>query len=85
MPTELRIKHIENLQNHNGLKDKVGRLVGFNHVKEEIANKLYPKVQNTRRQTIDKLKELRGNLKMEEMYNNLIPDQPALESSVRQR
>ena len=93
MPTELRIKHIENLQNQNGLKDKMGRLVGFNRIKEEIANKLYPKAQNTKRQAIEKLKELSGYLQniqqynpgMEEVYNNLVPDQPALESSVRQR
>ena len=82
MPTELRIKHIENLQNHNGLKDKMGRLVGFNRIKEEIANKLYPKAQNSIRQHIDRLKELRGQLKMEEMYSNLAKEQPALESSI---
>ena len=82
MPTELRIKHIENLQNQNGLKDKMGRVVGFNRVKKEIANKLYPKAQNSIRQHIDRLKELRGQLKMEEMYSNLAKEQPALESSI---
>lgn len=93
MPTDLRIKHIENLQKHNTLKDKVGTLVGFNHIKSEIANKLYPKVQNTKRQAIDRLRELSGYLQnvqqynpgMEDLYNNLIPEQPSLEATVRQR
>lgn len=93
MPTELRIKHIENLQQNNTLKDKVGIVVGFNKINDEIANKLYPKVQNTKKQAIEKLKELSGYLQnvqqynpdMEELYNNLTNEQPMLEATSKQR
>ena len=87
LPISARISYIE------GLQQKEGKLNGFKHLNKDIANKLYPRVQkvkNNTRQIIEQLKQMSGYLKsasqsqqfnpeMEELINNLVPDQPTLE------
>ena len=85
LPTSARISYIEKIQN------KEGKINGFKKLnKEIIADKLYNKIQISKEQALEQLKKLKGYLKenyqtstynpnMEDLINNLVPEQPVLE------
>lgn len=88
LPTSARISYIEGLQNKT--KNEAGILNGFRHLNKDIAEKLYPIIQNKKQKLINQLKTLNGYLKnssntpqynqgMEYLFNNLSNNQPVLE------
>jgi len=88
LPTSARISYIEGLQNK--AKNNEGILNGFRHLNKDIADKLYPTMQNKKQQMINQLRTLSGYLQnysntqqynpgMEDLINNIAPTQPALE------
>lgn len=88
LPTSARISYIEGLQNKS--KNEAGILNGFRNLNKDIADKLYPTIQNKKQQMINQLRTMSGYLQnystnqqynpgMEDLINNLVPEQPALE------
>ena len=84
LPTSARISYIEKIQN------KEGKINGFKKKKKKISDKLYNKMQSSKEQALEQLKKLKGYLKenyqtspynpnMEDLINNLVPEQPVLE------
>ena len=58
LPTSARISYIEMIQNKEVIMN------GFRNLNKEISNKLYNKMQNVTKQTLEQLKVLRGVLKV---------------------
>ena len=84
LPTSARISYIEKIQN------KEGKINGFKKLNKKISDKLYNKMQSSKEQALEQLKKLKGYLKenyqtspynpnMEDLINNLVPEQPVLE------